>query len=87
MLARDLEKHDLALRQLRRAVQLFNQGDFVCAATLAGAAEEILGRIAKRQRGSNALDGHAHFWSQMAGVFGKSPPSKEASGGGPQPNA
>jgi hypothetical protein len=77
MLARGLEKRDLALRQLRRAVQLFNQGDFVCAATLAGAAEEILGRIAKRRTGSNALDGHAHFWSQIAGIFGKPPPERK----------
>jgi hypothetical protein len=55
------EKRDLALRQLRRAVQLFNQSDFVCAATLAGAAEEILGRIAQKRTGTNALDGDAHF--------------------------
>jgi hypothetical protein len=37
-------------------VQLFNQGDFVCATTLAGAAEEVLGRIARKRAGTNALD-------------------------------
>jgi hypothetical protein len=75
--ARGLEKRDLAIRQLRRAVQLFNQGDFVCAATLAGAAEEILGRIAQKRTGATALDGHAHFWSQLAGIVGKSPPDRK----------
>jgi hypothetical protein len=77
MPARGFERRDLALRQLRRAVQLFNQGDFVCAATLAGAAEEILGRIARKRTGSNALDGNAHFWSQLAGIFGKPPPERK----------
>ena len=75
--ARGFEKRDLALRQLRRAVQLFNQGDFVCATTLAGAAEEILGRIAEKRAGTNALDGHAHFWSQLADMVGKTPPDRK----------
>jgi len=72
--AKGFEKRDLALRQLRRAVQLFNKGDFVCATTLAGAAEEILGPIAKKRVGTTTLEGRARFWSQMATVFGKSPP-------------
>ena len=42
--------------ELGRAVQLFNQGDFVGATTLAGAAEEVLGRIARKRAGTNALD-------------------------------
>jgi hypothetical protein len=75
--ARGFEKRDLAMRQLRRAVQLFNQGDFICAATLAGAAEEILGRIAQKRTGTVALDGHAHFWSQLAGIVGKAPPDRK----------
>jgi len=74
---RGFEKRDIALRQLRRAVQLFNKGDFVCAATLAGAAEEVLGRIARKRTGTNALDGHVHFWSQMADMFGKTPPDRK----------
>src|SRR5260370_24755805 len=75
--ARGFEKRDLALRQLRRAVQVCNQGDFVCATTLAGAAEEILGRIAEKRAGTNALDGHAHFWSQLADMVGKTPPDRK----------
>src|SRR5262249_45419000 len=75
--AKGFEKRDLALRQLRRAVQLFNQGDFVCAATLAGAGEEILGQLAQKRSGTTALDSRAHFWSQMATMLGKSPPEKK----------
>jgi hypothetical protein len=75
--ARGFEKRDLAIKQLRRAVQLFNQGDFVCAATLAGAAEEVLGRIARKRTGKTALDGDAHFWSQLAGIVGKPPPDRK----------
>jgi hypothetical protein len=75
--ASGFEKRDLAMRQLRRAVQLFNQGDFVCAATLAGAAEEISGRIAHKRTGTTALDRHSHFWSELAGIFGKPPPERK----------
>jgi hypothetical protein len=75
--ARGYEKRDIALRQLRRAVQLFNQRDFVCATTLAGAAEEVFGRIAQKRTGTTALDGHAHFWSQLAGIVGKTPPDRK----------
>jgi hypothetical protein len=75
--ASGFEKRDLAMTQLRRAVQLFNHGDFVCAATLAGAAEEILGRIAQKRTGTAALDGHAHFWSQLARIVGNAPPVRK----------
>jgi hypothetical protein len=75
--ASGFEKRDLAMTQLRRAVQLFNQGDFVCAAMLAGAAEEIFGCIAHKRAGSTALDGHAQFWSQFAGSVGKPPPERK----------
>jgi len=71
------EKRDLALIQLRRAVQLHNQGDFVCSVTLAGAAEEILGRIAQKRAGTTALEGHEHFSSEIAGILGVPPPEKK----------
>jgi hypothetical protein len=58
-------------------VQLFNQGDFVCATTLEAAAEEILRRIDEKRAGTNALDARAHFWSQLADVVGKTPPDRK----------
>jgi hypothetical protein len=42
-------KRRIALIQLERSVELLEAGDFVSALTLAGAAEEILGRIAHRK--------------------------------------
>ena len=72
-----LKKDYLALIQLRRAVQLFNQGDYVCAATLAGAAEELFGRVAEGRKRPNALADREHFWTQFAGEVGKPPPIKK----------
>jgi hypothetical protein len=75
--ASGFQKRELAIKQLRRAVQLFNQADFVCAGTLAGAAEEILGRMARKRADTTALDGDMHFWSQVADMVGKPPPGRK----------
>jgi hypothetical protein len=71
-----LEKRDIALAEIRRAIQLFRKTDYVCAATLAGAAEEILGRIAKKRAGHNALDGHEAFAKGMAEWFSVPAPDR-----------
>lgn len=42
-----MEKNDVALIQLERAIRLYLEGDFISALTLAGAAEEILGKQIK----------------------------------------
>ena len=72
-----LEKKDIAITQLRKAIQLFNAKDFICAATLAGAAEEILGKIAKKRSGTSALEGESHFWDQLATVVNKPMPDRK----------
>lgn len=36
-------------------MQLYNKGNYISAVTLAGAAEEILGQMAKTKSGTNAL--------------------------------
>ena len=59
---------------MRKAIQLFNANDFICAATLAGAAEEILGRIAKKRSGITALEGETLFGDQFATVVNKPKP-------------
>lgn len=51
-----MEKKDIALKQLRAAAQLYNNGEYVCSITLSGAAEEILGKIAKVRTGTNHLE-------------------------------
>jgi hypothetical protein len=40
-----LEYYQLAEIQVETAIDLFNQGNFVCAITLAGAGEELLGKL------------------------------------------
>ena len=61
-----LEKTNIALIQLRRAIQLFNKNDFVCAITLAGAADDIFGKLAKYRKGYNDLDGDKKFFDDIA---------------------
>lgn len=55
-----LRKHDVAVIQLHRAIELFlHQRDFVCSATLAGAAEEILGQLVRTPPGRMSSIDHA----------------------------
>lgn len=60
-----MSKKEIALAQLRKAVQLYGQEDFVCALTLAGAAEEILGKIALNTAGTNALEQDVSFVAEL----------------------
>jgi hypothetical protein len=51
-------KLDIAVMQLERSIDLYLQGrtqDMVCSITLAGAAEEILGRLVEGGGGSSAF--------------------------------
>jgi hypothetical protein len=57
-MAEPIERPDIALMQLDRAVDLYLAGgsqNLVCAITLAGAAEEILGRLVIKQGGIPSL--------------------------------
>lgn len=51
-----LEKKDIALRQLRQAIRLFTEEQFICSLTLAGAAEEILARLLQVEGKEPALE-------------------------------
>lgn len=44
-----ISKADIAKMQLVAAIRLFTEEDFICALTLAGAAEEILARLLNAQ--------------------------------------
>jgi NAD/NADP transhydrogenase beta subunit len=47
---------DIALVHLETAIELFlNNQNFICASTLAGAAEDILGKIVCRSGKTNAF--------------------------------
>jgi hypothetical protein len=52
-------KRRLAITQMRRVILLLEEGDFICALTLAGAAEEILGRMIARKGRSTAMEDFA----------------------------
>lgn len=43
-----ITKLDVALQQLNVAIRLFLEGDYLSSLTLAGAAEEILGKLSER---------------------------------------
>ncbi|HEY5744745.1 MAG TPA: hypothetical protein VIU12_01605 [Chryseolinea sp.] len=52
-------KRRIAVTQMRRAILLYREGDFICSLTLAGAAEEILGKMVAQRGHSSALDDFA----------------------------
>jgi hypothetical protein len=57
-MAEAIARVDVALLQLDRALDLYQAGgvqDLVCAITLAGAAEEILGRLVEGDGGTTAF--------------------------------
>lgn len=73
-----MEKRDIALRQLRAAAKHYNSREFVCAITLAGAAEEILGKIARKSKGNNQLDFELQYLKEVYKYMSvKTPSDKE----------
>ncbi|MGR9106961.1 MAG: hypothetical protein ACU843_08535 [Gammaproteobacteria bacterium] len=57
MAIKKYHKIDIALEQLNIAIELFLNGkSYIAALTLAGAAEEILGKALSHKRQSNAVD-------------------------------
>jgi hypothetical protein len=69
-----LAKDDIAAEQLRDAIDLFMQGHYISATTLAGAAEEILGKLlgakdipsALDRRLVRSLDSHRALYRRLA---------------------
>lgn len=49
-----LNKFDIAVMQLHTAIDLFLHSNYICAITLAGAAEEILGKYASHTKNCTA---------------------------------
>ncbi|CAD2224835.1 conserved hypothetical protein [Pseudoalteromonas sp. 3J6] len=60
---------DIAERQLDRSIQLFlDEKDFISSLTLAGAAEEILGKILNKKDESNSLSELIEICLQLNGI-------------------
>jgi hypothetical protein len=70
-----INKVDVAINQLRTAIQLYNKSNFISSITLAGASEEILGKIASKISNSNALLEEKIAIDQIAEIFNKTKPS------------
>jgi hypothetical protein len=64
-----MEKKDIALKQLKAAAKHYNTGDFICCITLSGAAEEILGRIAKNRTGRNQFESEIEYVKSIYNYF------------------
>ncbi|HUW57190.1 MAG TPA: hypothetical protein VMZ92_11180, partial [Planctomycetota bacterium] len=62
---RRLTKRRIALIQLEQSLRLLEEGDSVSALTLAGAAEEILGRIASRKGYEPRVEYHAAWLGSL----------------------
>jgi hypothetical protein len=56
---------EVASVQLEKALRLFQGKDYVCSLTLAGAAEEILGKLAQEEGLRTALDEEADLVMAM----------------------
>jgi hypothetical protein len=52
----EITKLDVAIHQLNVAIRLFLEGDYLASLTLAGAAEEIFGRLCERAGHPVAMD-------------------------------
>ena len=64
-------KLGVARNQLERAIALYvDESDFISAITLAGAAEEPLGKILKEETGTNRLEHQVKIVSKIQEHFG-----------------
>ena len=73
-----MEKRDIAINQIKGAARHYKHGDYVCSITLSGAAEEILGRIAKKRRGVNQIENELNYLRSINNYFsGQKPSNKE----------
>jgi hypothetical protein len=70
-----MEKKDIALQQLIDSAKLYQKGRYCSALTLAGDAEEILGKIAKKRTRRNQFEDEIEYLKSIYQSFNKSIPS------------
>lgn len=63
---------EVACEHLRHAIEHFCKREYVPAITLAGAAQEVLGRIAKNRTGQDAIDRSLDWHTEVAKLVGYS---------------
>jgi hypothetical protein len=75
----ELQKRDIAIRQLEAALSMFlGGGDMVCVLTLAGAAEEILGKELLSTGGHTALSTLQAATAAVGRALGHEPATAKA---------
>jgi hypothetical protein len=72
-----LTKRRIALIQMEQSLNLLESGDPVSALTLAGAAEEILGKVVARKGKSPRVENLADYCATIFDWAGKPRPSKK----------
>lgn len=72
-----MEKKDIAVLQLKAAAQHYKKGEYICSITLSGAAEEILGEIAKKRTKTNELEKEANYLRSVYDYFSGQKPSNK----------
>lgn len=73
-----MEKRDIAIKQIKGAARHYNHSDYICSITLSGAAEEILGQIAKKRKGTNQLENEVIYLRSVYDYFsGKRPSTRQ----------
>jgi hypothetical protein len=70
-------KRRIAIIQLERSLELLEAGDFVSSLTLAGAAEEIFGRMAQRKGHEPRVESLADYSGSLYEWVKKPRPSKK----------
>jgi hypothetical protein len=72
-----MEKKDIAFIQLKAAARHYKKGDYICSITLSGAAEEILGKIAKKRTKTNEIEKDANYLRSVYDYFSGHKPSNK----------
>ena len=73
-----MEKKDIAVKQIKAAARHYKRGDYICSITLSGAAEEILGQMAKKRTKMNQLDREVIYLRNVYDYFhGQKPTNKQ----------
>lgn len=72
-----ISKKEIALIQIKAAARHYNKQNYVCCITLAGAAEEILGEIAKKRLGFNQLENDIAYTQSIFHFLSKDLPKNK----------
>ena len=66
-----MEKKDIALEQLRSAAKHYKKKEYISAIILAGAAEEILGQIARKRNNTNEFEKETEYLKSIYKYYNK----------------